>query len=415
MKQIHSIFSVSTSTTLIALALTGCATAPLPTVPPVATVATAIAGAAPAVPGAAAAAAGAARPPGAPPAASPPAPGSPPPPRPFADVIKDATVTKGWLTTYQKDDKVWLEVMPDMLEKPIALSMNVTHGIGERGLYGNHMGGFGAAADFYIVALRKFSPTSVQLVALNAEFGPRNTTPAGLAVERAFSDSLLGTAPVVSAAHPERKSFLIELNPLFVSDMSHVSFQVEQAFRQSYTLDARNSSFAKIRASDDQLTLGVKLHFGLGRLAVPMPGVPQTVPFTPPPSTLPDIRSFFMGVQYNLAKLPEEVMTPRLADARVGYFNTTTYDYSDNEKRSPKQKFVNRWRLEKKDPSAALSEPKQPIVYWLDKNIPEKYRPAITEGILEWNKAYEKIGFKNAVVVKQQKPEDDFDTSDLRH
>jgi hypothetical protein len=108
-------------------------------------------------------------------------------------------------------------------------------------------------------------------------------------------------------------------------------------------------------------------------------------------------------------------MTPRVADARVGYFNTTTYDFSDNEKRSPKQKFVNRWRLEKKDPGAALSEPKQPIVYWLDKNIPEKYRPAITDGILEWNKAYEKIGFKNAVVVKQQKSEDDFDTSDLRH
>ncbi len=347
-----------------------------------------------------------------------PTPGSPPPPRPFADVIKDATVTKGWFTTYQKDDKVWLEIMPDQIEKPIALSMNVTHGIGERGLYGNQMGAYGAADNggvLNIVTLRRFSPTVVQLVSLNAEYGPRDNTPVGMAIERSFSDSLLGTAPVASAPHPERKSFLIELNPLFVSDMSHVSFQVEQSFRQSYALDVRNSSFAKIRSTDDQLSVGVKLHFGLARLSVPMPGAPQPVPFTPLPTTLPDIRSFFMGIQYNLAKLPETVMTPRIADPRVGYFNTTTYDFSDNEKRSPKQKFVNRWRLEKSDPSAALSEPKQPIVYWLDKNIPEKYRPAVADGILAWNKAYEKIGFKNAIVVKQQKPEDDFDTSDLRH
>jgi hypothetical protein len=406
---------------VIALSLAGCATTPVGNVAatkPVAAAATttpAIASAASPTANPAASAAAAARP-AAPPAAAPaPAPGSPPPPRPFADVIKDATVTKGWFTTYQKDDKVWLEVMPDQIEKPIGLSMNVTHGIGERGLYGNYMGGFGAAQDFYVVTFRKFSPTLVQLVALNAEYGPRNASPVGLAVERSFSDSLLGTAPIVSAPHPERKSFLVEINPLLISDMSHVSFQVEQAFRQSYALDARNSSFAKVRSTDDQLTLGVKLHFGLGRLSVPVPGAPQTVPFTPPPTTLPDLRSFFMGVQYNFAKLPEQVMTPRLADARVGFFNSTTYDFSDNEKRSPKQKFVNRWRLEKKDPNAALSEPKQPIVYWLDKNIPEKYRPAITAGILEWNKAFEKIGFKDAVVVKQQKPDDDFDTSDLRH
>ena len=410
MNSTRTIFAVN----LLALALAGCATPtttiPAPVLPTAITAAPVAVTAATTVP--------VARPPGppaAPTAAAAPAPGSPPPPRAFADVIKDATVTKGWFTTYQKDDKVWLEVMPDQIEKPIALSMNVTHGMGERGLFGNYMGAFGAAKDFNIVTLRRFSPTLVQLVALNAEFGPRNNTPVGLAIERSFSDSLLGNAPVASSPHPERKSFLIELNPLFVSDMSHVSFQVEQAFRQSYALDARNSSFTKIRSTDDQLTLGVKLHFGLGRLNVPAPGAPQTVPFTPPPTTLPDLRSFFMGIQYNLAKLPETVMTPRLADPRVGYFNSTTYDFSDNEKRSPKQKFVQRWRLEKKDPNAALSEPKQPIVYWLDKNIPEKYRPAITAGILEWNKAFEKIGFKDAVVVKQQKPEDDFDTSDLRH
>ncbi len=405
----------------LAISLAGCATSltvtPSAVTPAAATAAKPVAATTPAV-----APTAAARPPGAPAAAgatpptAPPAPGTPPPPRPFADVIKDAKETKGWFTTYQKDDKVWLELMPEQIEKPLGFSMNISHGIGEKQLFGNWMGAYGAAQDFYIVAFRKFSPTTVQLIALNAGIGPRDTTPAGFAVERSFSDSLLGTMPVASAPHPERKSFLVELNPIVVSDLAHISFQLEQSYRQGYAFDGRNSSVGKIRATDDQLTVQAKLHYATPRLNVPTPGAPPSpVPYLPPPSTLPDVRSLFMGVQYNFAKLPETAMTPRRADPRVGYFNTAIYDYAGHEKRSPETKVVNRWRLEKKDPAAALSEPKQPIVYWLDKNIPVKYRQPITDGILIWNQAFEKIGFKNAVVVKQQTENDDFDTSDLRH
>jgi hypothetical protein len=405
------------SLSVLALALSGCAAVAVNTpTPPAAPVTAATppkpdAAAAPAPAGANAAAAGAARPPSAPPAA---APGSPPPPRPFADVIKDAKEVKGWFTTYQKDDKLYVELTPEQFEMPFAFTMNMTHGIGEKYLYGNLMGAYGAAGrDLRVVTFRKLNPTTVQLIALNAAMGPRDQTPAGLAVARAFSDSLLGAAPISSAPHPERKSVLVELNPILISDLSHISFQLEQSFRQSYAFDGRNSSVAGVRATDDQLGVNVKLHYGLSRFSVPMPGSPQ--PFTPPPTMLPDLRSLFMGVQYNFAKLPATIMEPRLADQRVGYFSTTAYDYSKHEERSPKQRLINRWRLEKKDPNAAISEPKQPIVFWLDKNIPEKYRPAITAGILEWNKAYEKIGFKDAIVVKQQGPKDEFDTSELRY
>ncbi|MFM7460775.1 MAG: zinc-dependent metalloprotease, partial [Burkholderiales bacterium] len=67
------------------------------------------------------------------------------------------------------------------------------------------------------------------------------------------------------------------------------------------------------------------------------------------------------------------------------------------------------------DPDAVMSEPKQPILFWLDKNIPSKYRKSVELGVLEWNKAFEKIGFKNAIVVKHQTDEDAFDTMDARH
>jgi len=108
-------------------------------------------------------------------------------------------------------------------------------------------------------------------------------------------------------------------------------------------------------------------------------------------------------------------MHARAADPRIGHFTTSRINYTEDLTAKPREYFVARWRLEKKDPAAAISEPREPIVYWLDKNIPEKYRKSVSEGILEWNKAFEKAGFRNAIVVKQQTETDDFDTMDSRH
>lgn len=97
-----------------------------------------------------------------------------------------------------------------------------------------------------------------------------------------------------------------------------------------------------------------------------------------------------------------------------GILKSSRVDYTEDTAAKRRSYVVKRWRLEKSDPKAALSEPKA-IVYWLDKGIPTKYRQAVAEGVLEWNKAFEKIGFKNAIVVKQQTDSDDFDTMDARH
>jgi hypothetical protein len=108
-------------------------------------------------------------------------------------------------------------------------------------------------------------------------------------------------------------------------------------------------------------------------------------------------------------------MAARRADPRVGNFESQVWDFSADSKFTAKTHYVNRWRLEKKDPDAALSEPKEPIVFWIDRTVPEKYRPAVRDGILEWNKAFEKIGIKDAIVVKQQDQDAAIDTYDARH
>jgi len=71
-------------------------------------------------------------------------------------------------------------------------------------------------------------------------------------------------------------------------------------------------------------------------------------------------------------------------------------DYSDDREDQPTVRYVTRWQLEKKDASAALSEPKQPIVFYLENTIPKEYRDAVRKGVLNWNPVFEAIGFKDA-------------------
>ncbi|TAG04162.1 MAG: DUF5117 domain-containing protein [Burkholderiales bacterium] len=351
-----------------------------------------------------------------PPAATPPAaaPGTPPPPRPFAEIIKDAKEEKGFFTTWYKDDKVWIEIPETMWDKPFFFSVNVTHALGDAGIFGNQMGGYLAAGrGAQMASFRKHGPTGVQLIAKNTAFTAAKDSTAAKMVERSFSDSLLGNATVVSAPHPEKKSVLIEANALLVNDYPSVAARLEQAFRQPYSFDARNSSIAHAKNSDTETGFHVRAHYGLAKVALPSP-VPSPAPPPKVPSTLPDVRSAFFGFYYGFSKMPEP-MRPRLSDARVGYFSTTVSDFTEQSKREVKSRFINRWRLEKKDPSLAISEPKEPIVFWMDKNVPLEYRDTVKAGILEWNKAFEGAGYKDAIIVKQQADGDEFDTSATRY
>ena len=106
-----------------------------------------------------------------------------------------------------------------------------------------------------------------------------------------------------------------------------------------------------------------------------------------------------IGVQFTLALLPEDKMTPRLSDTRLGYFLTPKSIVNDSL--IDHASFINRWRLEPKDPAAyfagQLSEPVKPIVFYIDIAFPEKWKPAIRQAVLRWNKAFERIGFKNVM------------------
>lgn len=329
--------------------------------------------------------------------------------KPFADVVKEAKETPGLFPLWRKEDKVYLELRPEQLDQPFFFSVSSTQGLGERGVYGGMMD------RTHVVAFHRVGNT-LQFLAKNLDYRAPQGSPAGRAVAEGFSDSLLAAAPVLCQPHPERKTILVEANALFINDLPMGATQLEATYRQPYMFDKGNSSFEKVRNTEDMLALTLKAHYNLPKLMLPPlmpPGAPPMVT-VPPPGTVEDLRSLFLGWHFSLAKLPDP-MAPRLVDERVGYFASTYWDFSNTDQPNPRVRLVNRWRLEKKDPAAALSEPVKPITYWLDRNIPEKFRAAVKAGILEWNKAFEKVGFKDAVRVEVQPDDAEWDTHDVRH
>jgi hypothetical protein len=327
-------------------------------------------------------------------------------------VVKDARRSEGLFTVWQKDDKVWLELKPEDFDRPLLFSPKLAQGIGEKGLYGGSMRVDGSLVGPQLVQFRRVH-RQVQLLAVNTDYTARSGSPAARAVADAFSSSLLASTAVASAEHPQRKTVLVEANALFLGDLGGLGMALQRAFRQGYALDARNSGITAVRARADAVAIETRSHFFAASLALPQPSAGPAMPGAPQPSvpsTVPDPRSMFLGMHYTLLKLPDTPMTPRPADPRVGYFSERISDYTDDLQRTPRQRFVKRWRLEKKDPAAAVSEPVKPITFWLDRNVPLEYRGAITEGVLEWNRAFERIGFRNAVVVRQQSDDADFDT-----
>ena len=322
------------------------------------------------------------------------------------DFLRDAKATPGFFTLHQKDDKIWLEILPSQLNKPFFFSYNIPNSVGERGLYGSQMG------SSRLVEFKKIG-NQIQLIAKNTQFFAKEGTPQAQFVSESFSDSLLASAAVLTQPHPETKSVLIEANSLLFSDIPGYQTRLEAAFRMPFAVDTRNTSFSAVKNTDKLTGLEVKVHFSVPRIAAP-PIMPGPGPKTSPPRATPDPRSLFVSFYYSLMPLPEPMQT-RIADERVGFFTVARTDYTTDLNIKPKTHFLKRWRLEKKDVAAAVSEPKEPIVFWLDKNIPEKYRKSVSEGVLEWNKAFEKAGFKNALVVKQQQATDDFNNMDAKH
>ena len=130
---------------------------------------------------------------------------------------------------------------------------------------------------------------------------------------------------------------------------------------------------------------------------------------------LTDARSVNVALQHSFIAVPENNYQPRFEDPRVGYFTTQVTDMTEPEDVTPFRDLIHRWHLVQKHPEQFVSDPVEPIVWWIENTTPHEFRDAIKDGVLAWNKAFEKAGFNNAVQVKIQPDTANWDAGDIRY
>ncbi len=314
---------------------------------------------------------------------------------PFNEVIKNTQKSGGLFTLYRNKEKnkIYLEIKPEQLNKNYLATATLESGIGERGIYS------GMPLQDFLFYFQRVDD-KLHFVIRNVNFRTREGDPQVRSLTRSFSDSVLYNISIKSI-HPERKTILIDLGDLLLTDLAGLSASlgVPTSTDQSY--------FGTAKAFPQNLEVESVLNYS---------GSVEPNTEVASFASLADNRGFTLRVHYSLSQLPDQDYRPRLADDRVGYFITAYQDLSKDDNRGDSfVRYINRWHLEKQDPKAVISHPKKPIVFWIDNAVPLEYRDAMKEGVLMWNKAFLKAGFKDAIEVRQMPDDATWDPADIRY
>ena len=221
------------------------------------------------------------------------------------------------------------------------------------------------------------------------------------AVEESFARSVLWGFKVEAS---EDDKVLVDATAFFLRDAHGVIDRLRAAGQGKYNFDESRSAFYLPRTKAFPKNTEVETTLTFAAEDTPGPLLRETVPAP---------RSLTVREHYSLVELPDNGYTPRRLDPRVGVFAIEFYDYATPITEPIEKRWIVRHRLQKKDPSAAVSEPVQPIIYYVDPGAPEPIRSALIEGASWWNEAFEAAGFKNAFQVKILPP--DADPMDVRY
>lgn len=306
-----------------------------------------------------------------------------------ARILKDFKTVDGLIPQHHKGARLFYELSSKHYNGEYIVLISISRGVGKYPLYGGFSWGFG---DDWVWKFRKVDDR-VHVIRSNVRFKADSGKPESRAVKHAYNDSVLFSLPIASKG--PNGGDLIEMTPVFMSDLPMFS-QVLPGF----SFSPPKSVFSEVKGFDKNIELDVAATYASsGQSEI---------------DSVPDSRGLSVNIHYSISQIPTTGYTPRLADDRVGYFLTAVKDFSQ-PKDNQFVRYVNRWNLQKAEPSEKMSEPKEPIIFYMENTIPYKYRKPIRDGILEWNKAFEKAGFINAIQVRQQEDDAEWDPEDVRY
>lgn len=302
----------------------------------------------------------------------------------FDQAIKDFKKIEGLWTIYTKEQQIYVDLKNGQLSQDYLILSSIAKGVS----VGDVIGGM-TWGDDVLWTFRKVGD-KVHVIRRNVKFRARPGSPEASAVRVAYSDSVLYALPIVAESNGGQ---LVDMTRIFLSDDE----QIGQRLRAGFVMD--RSTIDSVKGFPRNMEIDVAAVYAGQAVG----------------DTVIDPRGMQVGVHYSISALPSNGYKPRLADDRIGYFLTVTKDFSDDQDDENFVRYINRWDLQKADPAAKLSPPKEQIIFWLEKTVPIRLRPIVQAGIEEWNRAFEKIGFANAIEVRQQREEDTWDPEDVRY
>jgi hypothetical protein len=304
------------------------------------------------------------------------------PPRAYAQQTTGLVRHDGFIPFYfdEHSGKLLFEVQRVDQDFLYLYSLSTGLGSNDRGL------DRGTTGDEAVVAFQRFGPR-LFLVSRNLRFRASRDTIEARAVAESFATSVLASFPILAE---EGGRVLIDASDFVLQDVFNVRGSLQGSQQGAFRLDRTRSAIytPRTRAFPKNTEVDVLLTFE------------SDAPGSDVARHTPDARALTLREHHSFVELPDDNYKPRAFDPRVGVFPLTFYDFSQPLNRSPQVRWLDRWRLEKKDPAAAISEPVKPIVYYLDRGIPEPYRTAFRQGASWWNQTFEAAGFRNAILVE---------------
>lgn len=308
----------------------------------------------------------------------------------FDQLIEKKQKLSGMWTIYHSDQQMLVELSPAALKQEYIMVPAISRGISRGDVLGGMTWGFG---DDVIWAF-KATQDKVYVIQRNVRFTAKANSPEASAVKLAYSDSILHALPVLTKS--PSGGLLLDMTRVFMND----DLSVGRAIGTGFRLATDRTTFSEMKAFKKNVEIELNAVFsGAGRL-----------------DTVPNAKGVQVGIHYSVSVLPpvgSDGYKPRVADDRIGYFLTAIKDFSEEDDPEHFKRYINRWHLQKLDPSIDRSPPKEPIRFYMENTVPVYLRPTVEAGILEWNKAFEKLGFAGAIRVDQQPVDPDFDPESI--
>lgn len=320
-------------------------------------------------------------------------------PQAYATFVADATAQHGLFTIWHKGGHVYLELKADQLDRDYVQTIVPGNGLGGWFVeWGN--------TDYLPAELVRFTRAGDDVAILwpNPNYVASAGSPASRSVEASIPHSVVGLASVV-AQDAQTGTIVIDAAP-FLSDM----LDMHDILKQSLPTDPGG----EYRLNPDRSYIGVTKSFPRNIVIEAQQDWSTETPSVV--DVAPDNRNLQMRVVYNIAEPPGDAdYRPRYADDRMGLYDDIYLDFGNDTTRERQLRYLIRWNIQPSDPSKRISPAKHPMVFYLSNTIPEAYRPAIRRAVLIWNQAFEKIGISDALQVRDQPDDPNWDADDIRY